>query len=122
MIEQGDLWWGDLPPPVGSEPGYRRPVIVVQSDQINRSRLPTVICVMVTSNLRLQGAPGNIFLPRRETGLPMDSVANVSQLYTLNRSRLRDRVGKLPEPLLAGIYRGLNLLLERCVPPPPAIG
>lgn len=122
MIEQGDLWWGNLPPPVGSEPGYHRPVIIIQSDRINRSRLPTTVCVMVTSNLRLLSAPGNVLLPQKQTGLPMDSVANVSQIYTLNKSRFSERVGKLPEPLLAEVYRGLSLVLGRCVEPPPALG
>jgi mRNA interferase MazF len=89
-MEQGEIWWADLPEPAGSEPGYRRPVVLVQSDEFNRSRIRTVVCVAVTSNLAIADAPGNVLMPKDVTGLPRDSVANVSQVITLDRSFLTD--------------------------------
>ena len=87
MIAQGEVWWADLAELFGSEPGFRRPVAVVQGDAFNRSRISTVVCVALTSNLRWAEAPGNVLLSARLTGLPKDSVANVSQLVTLDRAR-----------------------------------
>ena len=84
MIAQGEVWWADLPAPEGSAPGFRRPVVVVQGDAFNRSALRTALCVPLTSNLRWAEAPGNVLLTARSTGLPRDSVANVSQLVTLD--------------------------------------
>jgi mRNA interferase MazF len=86
VISQGEVWWVDLPEPVGSAPGFRRPVVVVQGDELNRSRISTVLCVPLPSNNRWAEAPGNVFLPARQTGLPKDSVANVSQLAALDRA------------------------------------
>lgn len=83
VIAQGDVWWADLPDPVGSAPGFRRPVVVVQGEAFNRSRIDTVVCVPLTSNLRWVEAPGNVQLGSRSTGLPRDSVANVSQIVRL---------------------------------------
>src|SRR5450756_1340430 len=85
VISQGEVWWADLPAPVGSAPGFRRPVVVVQGDALNRSRISTVVCVPLTSSLRWADAPGNVLLSARLTGLPKDSVANVSQVLTLDR-------------------------------------
>lgn len=78
VIGQGEVWWADLPDPVGSGSGFRRPVLIVQGDALNRSRIATVVCVPLTSNLRWADAPGNVLLSARSTGLPKDSVANVS--------------------------------------------
>src|SRR6202790_4956085 len=107
VISQGEIWWADLPAPTGSGPGFRRPVVVVQGDALNRSRIATVVCVPLTTNLRWASAPGNASLPARLTGLPQDSVANVSQIVTLDRSLLTELVGKIPraklELLLGGI-------------------
>lgn len=100
VISQGEVWWADLPEPSGSEPGFRRPVVVVQGDAFNRSRIATVVCVPLTSNLRWAEAPGNVLLASKVTGLPKDSVANVSQLVTLDKSSLTDRVGKLSKAKL----------------------
>ena len=88
VIAQGHVYWANLPDPTGSGPGFRRPVLVVQGDALNRSRLRTVVCVPLTSNLRWAEALGNVFLPARATGLPKDSVANSSQLITLDRALL----------------------------------
>src|SRR5450755_846889 len=95
VISQGEVWWADLPAPSGSGPGFRRPVVVVQGDAINRSRIATVVCVPLTSNLKWADAPGNVFLTARATGLPKDSVANVSQIVTLDRDLFTELVTKL---------------------------
>ena len=113
MIRQGEIWWAELPEPTGSGPGLRRPVVVVQSDAFNRSRLATVVCVPLTSNLKWSAAPGNVALNSKSTGLPKDSVANVSQIVTLDRSLLADRVGHLPPKPLETILLGIELLLGR---------
>src|SRR6266487_1353530 len=96
VISQGEVWWADLPTPTGSGPGFRRPIVVVQGDALNRSRIATVVCVPLTSNLRWAVAPGNVSLSGRLTGLPRDSVANVSQILTLDKDLLTEHVGKLP--------------------------
>ena len=113
VIAQGDVWWADLREPVGSGPGFRRPVVVVQGDAFNRSRISTVVCVPLTGNLALAGAPGNVALERRDTGLPKDSVANVSQPVTLDRSVLVERAGKLPEAKLDLVLWGIDVVLGR---------
>ena len=112
VIERGEVCWADLDEPRGSEPGFRRPLVVVQADGFNRSRIQTVVCVVLTSNLRLADAPGNVVLPRRNSGLPKDSVANVSQVVTVDRAVLTERVGKLSPTLRASIDRGLRLVLD----------
>lgn len=103
---RGDIWWTDLPPPAGSGPGDRHPVVIVQDDKFNQSRLRTVIVVVITSNLRLARAPGNVLLPEFLSGLPHDSVANVSQLLTIDRTLLTDFVGVLPDALLNRMMKG----------------
>jgi mRNA interferase MazF len=113
VISQGDVWWADLADPIGSEPGFRRPVVVLQGDPLNRSRIATVICVVLTSNLRWADAPGNALLSAKVTGLPKDSVANVSQLVTLDRDALIERMGKLPRAKLALIFSGIDIVLDR---------
>ena len=111
MIAQGEVWWADLARPSGSEPGFRRPVVVVQGDAFNRSRIATVVCVALTSNLRWAEAPVNVLLSARLTGLPKDSVANVSQIVTLDRGALTDRVGALPEKKLELVLLGVDMVL-----------
>ena len=113
MIAQGEVWWADLPAPEGSAPGFRRPVVVVQGDAFNRSALRTALCVPLTSNLRWAEAPGNVLLTARSTGVPRDSVANVSQLVTLDRSVLVERVGKLSRPKLDLVLAGIDVVLGR---------
>ena len=112
VIERGEVWWTDLDEPAGSDPGYRRPVLVVQANAFNRSRLQTTIAVVLTSNLRLVDAPGNVLVPKATSGLPKDSVANVSQMVTLDRDLLTERTGKLPTRLLAAVDAGLKLVLD----------
>ena len=111
MIAQGEVWWADLAKPFGSEPGFHRPVVVVQGDAFNRSRISTVVCVALTSNLRWAEAPGNVLLSARLTGLLKDSVANVSQLVTLDREALTERVGALPMKKLNLVLLGIDIVL-----------
>jgi mRNA interferase MazF len=111
VVERGQVWWADLGEPTGSEPGFRRPLLVVQDDAFNRSRLRTVVAVVLTSNLRLVDAPGNVLVPARATGLPKDSVANVSQVVTIDRDFLLEPVGRLRGQLLKTIDSGLRLVL-----------
>ncbi len=113
VIAQGEIWWADLGMPAGSAPGFRRPVIVVQSDALNRSRIATVVCVPLTSNLVWADAPGNVLLDAKITGLPKDSVANVSQIVTLDKSVLRDRFGKLSRAKLELLLAGIDVVLGR---------
>ena len=112
VVERGEVWWADLDEPTGSEPGYRRPVLIMQADAFNRSRLQTTIAVVLTSNLRLIDAPGNVLVPKSASGLPKDSVANVSQVVTLDRDFLTERTGKLPARLRAAVDAGLKLVLD----------
>ena len=113
MISQGEVWWAELPEPTGSGPGFRRPVVVVQGDALNRSRLATVVCVPLTSNLGWRNAPGNVALPSRTTGLPKESVANVSQIVALDRSVLTERAGKLPRAKVSLLLSGIDTVLGR---------
>ena len=113
VISQRDVWWADLGEPTGSEPGFRRPVLVVQSDSLNRSDLATVVCVALTSNLKWASAPGNVLLRTKDTGLPQDSVANVSQLATLDKSDLTEQVGKVTRQKLALVFAGIDVVLGR---------
>jgi len=113
VISQGEVWWAELPAPSGSGPGFRRPLVVVQSDALNRSRISTVVCVPLTSNLKWAGAPGNVPLPARLTGLPKDSVANVSQIVSVDREFLAARVGRLPQPKLLLLLAGIDVILGK---------
>ena len=110
-LARGDVWWADLPDPQGSEPGYRRPLLIVQNDLFNRSRLRTVLAVVLTGNLRLVDAPGNVLVPAKASGLPRDSVANVSQVITIDRNALTERVGRLPGTIIDQVANGLRLAL-----------
>lgn len=113
VIAQGEVWWADLADPVGSEPGFRRPVLVVQGEAFNASRLRTVVCVVLTSDTRWAEAPGNVLLAARTTGLPKPSVANVSQLVTLDRTSLAERTGRLTASSLELILAGIDVALGR---------
>lgn len=112
-VAQGETWWADLPEPRGSGPGFRRPVVVVQGDALNRSRIATVVCVPLTSNLTWAEAPGNVLLSSKLTGLPKDSVANTSQIVALDRDSLSERVGRLPSKKLALVMAGIDVVLGR---------
>lgn len=111
MIERGEVRWAELAEPRGAEPGFRRPVLVMQSDAFNRSRIGTVVVVVLTSNLRLLDAPGNVLVPARISGLPRDSVANVSQLIALDRGDVGEATGRLDAPTLKRIDAGIRLVL-----------
>src|SRR4026209_2309255 len=111
-IRRGEIWWADIPEPRRSEPGYRRPVLVVQADSVNSSRIQTAIVAVLTSNLDLADAPGNVLLPARSTGLSRDSVLNVSQLLTLDRSFLTEQIGKLTPRLRGAVDEGLRIVLQ----------
>ena len=111
-IHRGEIWWADLPEPRRSEPGYRRPVLVVQADAFNLSRIQTAIVAVVTTNLDLAEAPGNVMLPARLSGLPRDSVVNVSQLLTLDRGFLTEHAGTLPPRWQRSVDEGLRLALQ----------
>ncbi len=113
VIEQAEVWWADLDEPTGSEAGYRRPVVVVQNNALNRSRIGTAVCVPLTSNLKWADAPGNVLLPRYETGLPQDSVANVSLIVALDKQQLTQRVRKLPARRFQLILAGIDTVLGR---------
>ncbi len=112
MIRRGEIWWANLPPPEGSEPGYRRPVVIVQSDRFNASGLRTFLGVALTGNLDLADMPGNVLLRRRATGLPYDSVANVTQVVTSDREILSEYVGDLPGSLVRRLDDGLRLVFD----------
>jgi mRNA interferase MazF len=113
VIAQCEVWWADLAEPIGSAPGYRRPVVVVQSDAFNRSQIATVVCVVLTSNLRWSVAPGNVVLGAKHTGLDRDSVVNVSRLVTLDKRQLIDRVGKVPKKQMESVFSGIDLVMGR---------
>ncbi len=105
------MWWADLGAPGGSEPGFTRPILIVQSDAFNRSRIRTVIAVALTANLRLVDAPGNVLIPAKTAGLPRDSVANVSQVITIDRDFLTESAGRIKGQLLTDVENGLRLVL-----------
>jgi mRNA interferase MazF len=112
-VSQGEVWWADLGEPRGSKPGFRRPVVVIQGDSLNRSRIATAVCVALTSNVKWASAPGNVLLSEAATGLPKESVANVSQIVTLDQSDLTERVGKLPKAKMALVLSGVDVVLGR---------
>jgi len=111
-MQRGDIWWASLRPPTGSEPGYRRPVLIVQSDDFNKSRINTVVVAILTSNLRLQAAPGNVFLTKRNTRLAKDSVVNVSQVVILDKSFLTERISTISVDKISDVDDGLRLVLN----------
>ncbi len=111
MIHRGELWWADLGEPRSSVPALRRPVLVMQAEPYNRSRLRTVMVIALTTNRRLAAMPGNVFVPASTAGLPSDSVVNVTQLATLDRDDLDTRIGALPAWMIAEVERGLRRVL-----------
>lgn len=111
-VRRGEVWWAELPEPAASEPGYRRPVLVVQSDDFNRSRIRTVIATVLTTNLGLARAPGNVLVAAEESGLPRDSVVNVSQVVTLDRAYLAERAGSLGTRAMLAVEDGLRTVLK----------
>jgi mRNA interferase MazF len=110
-MKRGEIWWASLPAPTGSGPGFRRPVLVLQSDPFNQSRIATVVVAAIASNLALAEAPGNVRLGRNDSGLSKASVVNVSQIVTLDRSVLTQRIRAVPGTTLRNVDEGLRLVL-----------
>lgn len=110
-MRRGEVWWTDLPKPSGSEPGFRRPVVVIQADEFNRSRIRTVVAAAITSNTKLAMAPGNVALSSQSVGLGRASVVNVSQIVTLDKSFLTERIGRLSARKLREVEDGIRLAL-----------
>jgi mRNA interferase MazF len=112
VINQGDIFWLDLGVPSGSEPGYRRPYVIIQNNLFNHSRINTVVVCALTSNLRYAQMRGNVLLHQGEANLPKDSVVNISQLYTIDKGRLLEKIGTLSPQRVRQILDGLRLLTE----------
>jgi mRNA interferase MazF len=113
VVERREVWWAVLDDPGGADDdGFRRPLLIVQADSFNRSRLPTVLAVVLTSNVRLIDAPGNVLLSAGTTGLPEDTVANVTQLVTVDRDFLQERAGRIPPRTMARVESGIRLALD----------
>ncbi len=110
-MKRGEVWWADLPEPTASEPGFRRPVLILQSDDFNSSRINTIIAAAITSNTKLAVAPGNVFLSKGSVKLGRESVVNVSQIVTLDKSFLTERVGRLAAPKFREVEEGIRLVL-----------
>lgn len=113
VISQGDVWWADLPEPIGSGPGLRRPVVVIQCDAFNRSRIATVVCIPLTTNTRWASVPGNVLLSSQFTNLPQDSVANASQVVSVDKDLLIEHVGKLARAKFELVLAGVDAVLGR---------
>ena len=113
VIGQGEVWWADLGEPAGSSPGYRRPVVIVQCDALNQSRISTLVCVPLTSNLKWGDAPGNVLLTAKATGLARESVANVSLIVAIDKRQLTECVGKLPRRQLELLFAGIDIVFGR---------
>ena len=109
---RGEIWWANLPPPKGSKPAKRRPVLIIQGDSFNRSKISTVICAVITSNIELSSLPGNMLLEKSVSGLDKPSVVNFSQITTLDKTDLTEQVSMLPKPMLDKINNCLKILLE----------
>ncbi|HEY0457690.1 MAG TPA: type II toxin-antitoxin system PemK/MazF family toxin [Pyrinomonadaceae bacterium] len=112
VIERGQIWWADLPEPRGSSPGYQHPVVIIQSDDFNQTKLNTVIGAVITSNLDLAEMPGNVLLKKEQTELPKDSVVNVTQIITVDKTELLEYIGTISERKMEQIEKGLRLILS----------
>ncbi len=112
VINQGDIYWVDLDEPSGSEPGYKHPHVVIQNNLFNRSQIRTVVVLPLTSNLRRADAPGNILLKKDEANLPKQSVVNVSQVFTVDKSQLDEYIGTVSSKRVREILNGVRLVIE----------
>jgi mRNA interferase MazF len=112
VVNRGEIWWASLPDPVGSTPGYKRPILIVQANEFNKSKINTLIAVAITSNLRLAAAPGNILLTAKNSKLPRESAINVSQIITIDKSFLTEKVHTLPNAIMGQVDEGLRLVLK----------
>jgi len=111
-MNRGEIWWAELAEPTGSEPGFKRPVLIIQSDDFNRSRISTVIVAVISSNIRLAQSPGNVLLPRKISGLPKDSVINISQIFTIDKKFLAEQICNISERYMKQVEKGLKLVLS----------
>jgi mRNA interferase MazF len=111
VMHRGEIWWASFPEPKGSEPGYRRPVLIIQSNEFNRSKINTVIAALITSNLALASAPGNVHLGSRSSGLPKESVVNISQLITVDKLFLTEKIKSIDPQKMKEVEDGLRLIL-----------
>jgi mRNA interferase MazF len=111
-INRGEIWWAALPDSVGATPGYKRPILIIQSNEFNKSKINTLIAVAITSNIRLAAAPGNLLLAAKNSKLPKDSVINVSQIITIEKSFLNEKVHTLPNAIMGQVDEGLRLVLK----------
>jgi mRNA interferase MazF len=109
---RGEIWWAELPQPKGSKPAKRRPVLIIQGDSFNRSKINTVICAVITSNTSLADLPGNLLLEKTISGLDKTSVVNFSQVATIDKSDLKKQIAMLPKPMLEKVNNCLKLVLE----------
>lgn len=112
VIKRGDIWWAELPEPHGAGPGYKRPLVIIQTNEFNKSKINTVIAAVITTNLRLSAAPGNILLSKNKSKLPKESVINVSQIVTVNKSFLTEKVKTLPSSTMVQVDEGIRLVLN----------
>ncbi len=112
-IRQGEVWWADLSEPIGSGPGFRRPVLIIQGDPFNASQISTVVCVPLTSNLKWATAPGNVLLKKKMTRLTKDSVANMSQIIALDKAVLTEKCGRVSDSYIQQVFHGLDILFNR---------
>lgn len=110
-MHRGEIWWASLPEPEGSEPGYRRPVLIIQSNEFTRSKINTVVAAVITSNLSIASAPGNVLLGIRSSGLPKESVVNISQLITVDKRFLTERIKAIDPQKMKEVEDGLRLIL-----------
>lgn len=112
VIKRGEIWWAEIPDPEGSSPGYRRPMLIVQANEFNKSKINTVIAAVITTNIRLADAPGNILLSRKKSKLPKDSVINISQIVTVDKSFLTEKITALSPELIVRVDEGMRLVLQ----------
>ncbi len=112
VIKRGEIWWAEIPEPVGSEPGYKRPLVIIQSNEFNNSNINTIIAAVITTNIHLAAAPGNILLSAKKSKLPKKSVVNISQLITINKSFFTEKVHTLSNKVMEQIDNGIKLVLK----------
>lgn len=112
VIKRGEIWWAELPEPAGSGPGYKRPLIIIQSNDFNNSNINTIIAAVITTNIHLADAPGNVLLSTKKSKLPKKSVANISQLITVDKSFLTEKVYTLSNKVMEQIDSGIRLVLK----------
>lgn len=112
VIKRGEIWWAELPDPVSSEPGYKRPLLIVQANEFNISNINTIIAIAITTNVRLAGAPGNVLLSGKQSKLPKQSVINVSQIITIDKSFLTEKIHTISNKIMITVEEGLKLVLK----------